>query len=147
MVEQGAASAIHGAQRSDLGSVDAEFAAEVAPQRRWHNPNCIKESAAHAQKADMQRQAKLQRVTTAGLDQLALRATESKEGLQLEAAQIAPGCRASPGTGSASLASRAFVGGVDTIRFEKVNSNANQINNLPTDPRTVDGFAYRHLLH
>ncbi len=68
VVKQGAPSAIHGAQRGNLGSFDAEFAAEVTPQRRWHNPNGIKEPAAHAHKADMERQAKLQRVTTAGLD-------------------------------------------------------------------------------
>ena len=89
VVEQGATAAIHGAQRSDLRCADAEFVAEMAPQRRWHAPQGIEQPATHAQETDVQRQAELQQVATARLDQLMLVAAESEERLQLEGAELA----------------------------------------------------------
>jgi hypothetical protein len=62
VVEQGAAGAIHRAQRGEFRGIDAEFSAEVAPQHRWDDAKGVKETPAHAQETDVQCQAKLQSV-------------------------------------------------------------------------------------
>ena len=89
VVEQGAAAAIHRAQRGEFRGVDAELGAEVAPQHRWDDSKGVEQTPAHAQETDVQRQAKLQSVAAPRRDQFALGRAEGKEGLQLESADLA----------------------------------------------------------
>jgi hypothetical protein len=55
VVEQHAAAAVQGAQGRDLGGIDAQLIAEMAPQRWWHYPERVEYAAAHAQEPDVQR--------------------------------------------------------------------------------------------
>ena len=89
VVEQGAAAAVERPQRGQFRGIDAQLVAEVAPQPRRHDPERVEQPAAHAQEADVQRQAELVGITSARFDQRALSRAEGEEGLQLEAADVA----------------------------------------------------------
>jgi len=56
----------------------------VPPQQRWHHPYSIEESAAHAQKPDLQCKPKLELRPAAFLDDPSLLGRELEENLDLE---------------------------------------------------------------
>lgn len=147
MVEHGAAAAVQGPRRGQVRCIDAEFAAQVTPERRRHDAKRVEHSTAHAQEPDVHGQAELVGVATVRADQRALGRAEGAEGLQLEAADVAWQLVHAQVRGLSASHRAPHLGGPSTIRHAKVNSNPNQINNLPIGHRAVVDSPYRHLLH
>ena len=89
VVEQRLLSAIQRAQRSDVRGGNTKFLAEVASESDGNHTEGIKQAATHAQKANVQCQAKFVGITPARIDCLTLGTIEGEKRLHLEVADIA----------------------------------------------------------
>jgi hypothetical protein len=92
---------------------------------RRHDPERVEQAAAHAQEADVQRQAELVGVATTCVDQGSLSRAEGEEDLQLEAADVAWQLAHAKVRRLPALHRAPHYGGPGTIHLAKVNSDPN----------------------
>jgi hypothetical protein len=89
MFDQRRGASVHRPQRGHVRSGNAESFAQVPPQLRWHHPHRIEESAAHAQKPNLQGESELELRPPAFLDDPGLLGRELEEHLDLEGRHLA----------------------------------------------------------
>jgi len=104
VIEQGAATGVQRAQRRQVWRGDVQQLAHVTQQHGRHSAHAVQRPAAHADDADVQRQAQLVVVAAPARDQFELGTTEAEEGLQFELGELTRQVDV-PGSVPASLAS------------------------------------------